>query len=207
MNSFYCFLKDYCHYGINCTPFFLFILRFILSKSKNKLKKNLFTSLLVRIRQNNQRSLKDCLATRRIVKIFHCDVPDKMAASSKLSPHYYGMTVKSFNSCTHHPELFFYFLDMWCKSSHFWQKNNGLRNLNAVDGSYKKVLIFFISYRTKCFESYIWVFVISVVTGSIIKTFSISSVTYDIKTLKFSVSTSHGKAHIFKAISISRQAK
>ena len=62
----------------------LFIFCFILSKTKNNVKKNLFTSLLVRIRENSQRFVKDCFVIRWIVKIV-CDVPDKMAASSILA--------------------------------------------------------------------------------------------------------------------------
>ena len=43
----------------------------ILSKTKNKVKKTLFASFLIRIRQNNQSFVKDCFALVWIVKIFH----------------------------------------------------------------------------------------------------------------------------------------
>jgi hypothetical protein len=37
--------------------------------------------------------VKDCFVIRRIVKMFHRDVRDKMAANRKLSPQYYGVAV------------------------------------------------------------------------------------------------------------------
>ena len=74
-------------------PFILFTFCSILSKTKNNVKNILFALKSVRIRQNNQIFVKDCFVIRRIIEIFYRDVPDKMAASSKLSPQYYGLTV------------------------------------------------------------------------------------------------------------------
>ena len=46
----------------------------------------------------HQRFLKDFFVIRRIVKIFHHDVPDKMAVISKLSSQYYPVVfTKHFN--------------------------------------------------------------------------------------------------------------
>ena len=65
----------------------------VLSKIKNNGKTTLFTSVPVRTSQNKQIFVKDCFNIRRITKIvFFRDVPNKMAASSKLSPQYYGLT-------------------------------------------------------------------------------------------------------------------
>ena len=85
-----CFLKGYC----GTMPLLLFTFCSVLSKTKNNVKNTLFTSIPVRIMQNNQIFVKDHFAIRRIAKIFfYRDVPDKMAASSKLSPQCYGVTV------------------------------------------------------------------------------------------------------------------
>jgi hypothetical protein len=62
-------------------------------KPTNNVKNILFTSISARFLQNKQKFLKDCFVIRRIVKMFHRDVQDKMAANGKLSPQYYGVAV------------------------------------------------------------------------------------------------------------------
>ena len=59
-------LKDYCH----TMPLLLITFCSILSKTKNNVKNTLFTSILVRIRQNDQILVKDCFVIRWITKIF-----------------------------------------------------------------------------------------------------------------------------------------
>ena len=50
--------------------------------------------IIVKIRQNNKKFVKDWFVTKMGRKnIFYRDVTDKMAASSKLSPQYHGVTV------------------------------------------------------------------------------------------------------------------
>ena len=74
------------------TGFLMFTLCCILSKTKNNVKKTLFTSIPIGIRKNNPRFVRDCFVIRWIVRMFYGDVQDKMAASHKLSPQYYGVT-------------------------------------------------------------------------------------------------------------------
>ena len=71
-------------------PLLLFSFRSVLSKTKNNVKNTSFTSIPVRIRQNNQ--ILHWYKTD-YKNIFCRDVPDKMAASRKLSPQYYGVTL------------------------------------------------------------------------------------------------------------------
>ena len=86
----------------------LFTFCSVLSKTKSNVKNILLALISVWVRQNNQTDICEgllCYKTK-IVRVFYRDVPDKMAASSKLSPQYYGVIVilkasknfKTFNS-------------------------------------------------------------------------------------------------------------
>jgi hypothetical protein len=67
-------------------PFVIVYIPFCFVKIKNNIKNILFVLMTVRIRQNNRRFVKGCFVSRWFVK-FYRDVPNKMAASSKLSLH------------------------------------------------------------------------------------------------------------------------
>ena len=74
-------MKDYCH--IMVSPLFAFC--FILSKTTYDIRILCFNT--------SKNVVKDCIVIRQIIKLFYRDAPDKMAATGKLSPRFYGVIV------------------------------------------------------------------------------------------------------------------
>jgi hypothetical protein len=65
--------------------------KFFSSKTKNNVK-NIF---LLQYKWESGKIIGLLWYKTDCKNIFYCDVPDKMAANTKLSPQYYGVTIKS----------------------------------------------------------------------------------------------------------------
>jgi hypothetical protein len=88
-------LKDCCHTMSQWAFFYCLYSVWSCQKFKNNVKNIFFALIPVQFKQNNKRFLKDCSVTRWIVKIYsHVrNSQNKMAANSKSSLRYYGVTV------------------------------------------------------------------------------------------------------------------
>ena len=62
-------LKDHCRHTGLWAPFLIVYILFYLLWTENKVKNILFPSILIRIRQNIRKFVKDCLVIRWIVKL------------------------------------------------------------------------------------------------------------------------------------------
>ena len=83
-------VKDYCH-TLGSWPLLFFTMCFILLKTKDNTKNTLLALIIVKIRQNNRKFVKDCFVIRWTNKIFHYHVPDIMAISNKSSAQYHSV--------------------------------------------------------------------------------------------------------------------